>query len=267
MVEPWWKRFPGRLRAELKALRCAEIEYKLDREKYAAGTLSLELQFLCRGESLSLTVEFPENYPYFEPIVFAPNSSFRIHQNPFQKNLCLLAHRTENWSTQCTLSDLLQNQIPKLIDTNKLDRDATRQLEIDQGEPLSTFYSTLPGSTILVDGTWKPDFSVSHGWLRIGLLQSSGIRIRGVVLRIEDSDHHAMASFDLRLAQPFQEEIWARWGRMDHFVMRNTPGEIETGVTDVHPHLKRPFWPRAGNRLLNYRRSSISRGSTATRNA
>jgi hypothetical protein len=43
MHDPWWKRFPGRLRAELKALRSAGLSYVLDKESFREGILSLDL--------------------------------------------------------------------------------------------------------------------------------------------------------------------------------------------------------------------------------
>ena len=92
-MRPWWIRLPERLDHEKQALDVIGATYVLDENARARGILRLDVQF---GEH-RLVAEYPDLYPFFRPQVFAPDLNLTHHQNPVDKNLCLLGRATENW--------------------------------------------------------------------------------------------------------------------------------------------------------------------------
>jgi hypothetical protein len=142
MAQPWWRRHPGRLRIELKALRAAGFQYAVDPEQFDKGRLELKISLDVEGRPYSVRAVYPETYPYFEPVVYGPDLDFAFHLNPFEKNLCLLGRRTENWWTQWTLADLLREQFPKIIAANTMPREATGGSSLIKAS--RSAFSTIP---------------------------------------------------------------------------------------------------------------------------
>ena len=241
MAVPWWRRSPGRLRAELKALRRAGLPYVIDRESFGNGELKLDVTIAHEGTPYLLKAVYPGNYPYFEPTVYALDSGFRYHQNPFGKNLCLIGRGTERWWSNWTLAYALLDRFPKLIAANTFDRDQTAELEVDQGEPLAVFYSVKPGAAFLVDGSWSIPENLAGGWLRIGFRHRKKPKI-GAIVRVEDFDHNPVCSLPTSLAKQFSEEIWGRWTRVPEFVREDDPEKFRRCLEAVNSRIRKPYW-------------------------
>lgn len=146
----WPERHPGRLEFELEALERDGLEFALDEEERARGRLVLRGALAVDDEEIPLNVVFPDNYPFFRPEVFAPSLSLGRHQNPHDKNLCLLPTNTAEWRTTDTVAWLLSTQVPYLI---RLVREGGAKLEaaeVPQGEPASAYVPRLEGSSVLV---------------------------------------------------------------------------------------------------------------------
>lgn len=70
-IPRWEKRYPGRLKFELDALRAAGITPEIDELALAAGRLSLTFDWpLDKATTLRLQAVFPDAYPHFRPQVF-----------------------------------------------------------------------------------------------------------------------------------------------------------------------------------------------------
>lgn len=150
MMEPWWVRFPDRYDFELAALDRAGIQWTRDEVAFEKGFLRLELKVDIGGELLPLVVTFPDLFPYFRFEVSAPTLDLPHHQNPFEKNLCLMGRATHHWDTFNTVASVLQQQLSLTITIGESeDADAAFGIEQDQAEPFSDYYPYVSGMVVL----------------------------------------------------------------------------------------------------------------------
>lgn len=219
MARPWWERYPERYEYELSALADAGMTYARDDDAFSRGFLRLSVELELNGERLHLRVTFPDLYPYFRFEVEAPTLSLAHHQNPFQKNLCLMGRGTHYWHTSDTLAKVLQQQLPTVIATgNAADAEATRGLEQQQAEPFSDYYPTAPGGVVLPGNVVIPD-AHRHGTFRIATDGAQGPPseerfLRGVLASLRGQDGQVLAEAPPELMHGFNgsdiEGCWAR---------------------------------------------------------
>lgn len=171
----------------------AGIDCKRDELAFEKGKLILSIRLPHEGQLFDLIIKYPDTYPYFRPEVLAPNLSLRHHQNPVVKNLCLLDQPTDSWDIQETAYELLRQQFPKVIEAgNAVDRASVTDLETHQAEPRSEYYKYLPGSCLLIDGSWNPDPTIERGFFSVGLepnVSPSEViktRLRGAILEVRN---------------------------------------------------------------------------------
>ncbi len=150
MMGPWWVRFPERYHYELEELDRAGIQWARDEGAFKKGFLRLELTFNHDGTLVPLVVTFPDLYPYFRFEVTAPTLDLPHHQNPFEKNLCLMGRATHHWDTFNTVASVLQQQLSLTITIGQSDdAEAAFGVEQDQAEPYSDYYAYAPGMVVL----------------------------------------------------------------------------------------------------------------------
>ena len=147
-MENWSIKYSDRYLLELKALKDANIHYEENTEARAQNIVRLSLTIgkdnpiiEGLGRDLSLIAVFPDLYPFFRPEVYAPDTNLPRHQNPFEKNLCLLPRTTASWRPEDTLADLLKSQLNRLfIQGNILSHDELAKDADEQAEPISEYY-------------------------------------------------------------------------------------------------------------------------------
>lgn len=245
LTRPWWERHPGRLEHEFQALRDASIPYEQDEAAFAKGRLVLRLRPTLRdGETITLEARFPAMYPYERFEVYAPGLDLPYHQNPFQKNLCLIGQATENWRVGDTLTRFIREQLPKLLEAvraaGRVDAD---QLEEHQGEPFSAYYPYQDGAMLLVDGGWQFDPSVKTGQLRIGLPEGTmaGGPLRGAVLEVRDQAGRVLARADSGLARLFPKQVTGRWVRAPQPIRQGHPSPFVAEAASLDARLRQPM--------------------------
>lgn len=237
-AEFWWDRFPDRLQAELSALEQAGIEYERDATALRQGVMRLHLKGVRVGdELLDLTVTFPDLYPYFrfeiKENVDLPGETLDLpyHQNPFQKNFCLLGRPTEHWYTHYTVAGLLASKLPAVLRTARAtSREDVVGDELQQAEPFSDYYRYVQNSTILIQSEWDLSGAAS-GALTIGSCQA--VRnacqqpLRGVVLQVYDDKGVVLARADDEI-QLFGSKaiLRGRWVRADEPPRLQEPKEL-----------------------------------------
>jgi hypothetical protein len=149
-MECWWHRFPGRLEAELAAFRKRGLEFERDEEQFRhAGRLLLRGRIEHDGRELELEVVYPDLFPYFRPEVYAPTLELERHQNPLARNLCLLDARTAAWKLSDTAAWLVAERVPLLLSLFEQGPAAMRAREVDQGEPLSAYFTDQEAGTAI----------------------------------------------------------------------------------------------------------------------
>lgn len=220
--EFWWDRYPGKLEAELDALRKAGISFEIDERMRNQGVMRLCLSNVkVADEVFNLNVTFPDLYPFFKFEVQAPTLDLAIHQNPFEKNLCIIDRPTECWHTTDTVASLLSEQLPMLLQTaRETDKQKVVGIEAQQAEPYSEYYRNLhlPGSSILVQSEWDMG-NESCGRLKIGLTENvepnQKYPVKGVVLKVFNNGQKLLAEADSALYKlKIKKTVDARWVRV-----------------------------------------------------
>lgn len=150
-MKPWWELWPERLEWELNALRSAGVDYKILEQDPKTGALRLSFPYRVNGEVVALEAAFPCFYPYTRCEIIAPELALRWHQNPYNRNLCLLGRATANWDTENSLATFLATQLPKVLSAARTeDPEEAKDKEEFQAEPLTSFLPYPRGSVVFV---------------------------------------------------------------------------------------------------------------------
>ena len=192
----WWEDYPDRYQQEIRDFEKAGIHCERDEPAFSKGKLVLSVRYPHEGQLLDLTIKYPDTYPYFRPKVIAPHLRLPYHQNPDDKNLCLLDQPTDSWHPEETAYRLLLQQLPKVLAAgactdSAVDAPTAADIEIHQAEPRSAFYRHEPGSVLLIDGAWKIDGAGDRGVFVIGFdphtdpTEGIAQRLRGAVLELQ----------------------------------------------------------------------------------
>jgi hypothetical protein len=117
-------------------------------------------------EPIALVAVFPCFYPYTRCEIIAPDFKLSWHQNPYNKNLCLIGRSTTNWDTDNLLATFLATQLPKLLAAARTqERDEAQDKEENQAEPFTAFLPYLRGSVVLVLDDLDLPLDIQHGKL------------------------------------------------------------------------------------------------------
>ena len=223
-MKPWWERFPERLEHELRMLESAGYSFERDEEAFRAGYGALRLTASVKGwGKIPLIIRFPYFYPYFQFQAFAHQLSLRLHQNPFGKNLCLIGRDPERWYPESTVAEVLNEMLPKVLAADQTDdSDRARDLEQDQAEPFSEYYTYLPGSAVLWDGEWSLSPEIPGGSLKIGFHPNRHnenplkIPANAAILSLSDSKGKVLIEADPRIRQLYSgEPLDGKWVRLE----------------------------------------------------
>lgn len=254
LIRPWWERVPGRLEYELAALDHAGITHGRDEAAFTEGRLALELQAtLPNGTVVQLAARFPPMYPYERFEVYAPDLELAYHQNPFDKNLCLIGQGTEHWRTDDTLAQFICDRLPRVLEVARAQGTAAvAGLEERQAEPFSAYYPYAPGAMLLVDGTWDLDPQVTSGTLRIGLTDSAAARpLRGAVLEVRDTRNEVIARADPALADVYPVTLMARWLRVPGPIKQAEAAAFYAEAAEFDARLRQPMTVSVGSSRID----------------
>lgn len=255
MLKHWWERWPGRLEAELQALDRAQIAYRQDDEAFRQGFVKLHLEQVIAGERINLTAIFPDFYPKHRFEVFAENLDLKHHQNPFEKNLCLIGRSALNWNTTDLLADYLEQRLPVVLKAAVSDDlKAISALEERQGEPFSGYYPCLPESMIIVDSSWEIPLTESFGELQISFIANRIISrpsrssflssMRGAVENIFGGNGAILCHTKESTFKLFSHKLTGRWIRMTTGIRECDPSQFFKQVVMARQDLAHPRWTK-----------------------
>lgn len=255
MPARWWECWPERLTFELEALGMARIPYTKDEAAFAQGVLRLQIQLTIRGEVLPLVAVFPAFYPYMRFEVYAPTLSLSRHQNPLQKNLCLINQATENWHVTDTLAEFLTKRLPLVLEAaESTDQTAVALLEEHQGEPFTAHYPYKKDAIILTDSGWALESERSTGTFTLAIEEGvSAASIRGAVLEVKDDSGRVLASADPALVNTglFPRRLQARWIRVSEPIGLADPGQVTNQIATRERRLMDPMPQRIGREWVD----------------
>jgi hypothetical protein len=149
-LRPWHERYEGLLERELAAFE--KEGFKATVTSGPPNSLDVVVGVLAtiEGREFGLIVNYPDSYPFLRPHVMLEGDVFDRHQNPVDKNLCLLDRSTRAWRTSMTAASHIAEQLPKLLATLDAEPDERKGLEAPQGEPLTAFLRHVSGSVVLL---------------------------------------------------------------------------------------------------------------------
>jgi molybdopterin/thiamine biosynthesis adenylyltransferase len=218
--EPWWIRYPDALEAEKSALGASGYVWQINQDAWDEGRLIIEIDVARNNETIKLTAEYPDTFPYFPPSAQLDTVRYSRHQHPVGKNLCLLAREGEDWQPGTdTLAKLLDEQLPKIEEINNavgsLERVAEQEDHV--GEPLSAFLSYLQNCAIIVpDQTPAPEQTGGRLLINIRkVTHESGTTpfVNGIVQKISDLAGKTLIDFPVSLPV-FSQPLNGFWLRL-----------------------------------------------------
>lgn len=252
MLKPWWERLPKRLDFELEALQQAGIEFARRDDDFLRGLLVLDLEVTVGGsESIELRAEFPDLYPYTRPEVYAPDLALARHQNPFFKNLCLLGRRSDAWSPEMTLAELVLKQLPLVLGANKATgQEEAGPLEEHQGEPITAFYEYAGNAAVIIGQNFSPPVFEKAGQALFARLSGQPAVMTVANLRSPNGD--IVVRIDPVIATPFGNEFTGRWVRLETPIYVNGGKAFDDELVRRHPELGKRQYVSYGNDALDH---------------
>ncbi|HEX5387385.1 MAG TPA: ThiF family adenylyltransferase [Gemmatimonadales bacterium] len=235
----WWVRDPARLQRELEALAAAGIAAERDSAAEGEGVLRLDLTHPpvegLGPDPVRLIAIFPDHYPFFPVHVEAPDLDLAHHQNPFVKNLCLLARSVSTWRPATdTLAGILAEQLPRLV-TVAATEDAETMAELEEHvpEPATWYYPYERTSAVLVAveresiAARVPD-SATYGSFVLGLeeLPRPGVPgasavLRGALLSVQNHAGRTLLEAPPALVERYAQRphVTGYWARTERAVV------------------------------------------------
>lgn len=237
MSQPWWEKYPERLEFELRELEQAGIPYEVDEARKAEGKLVVTLFHTLQGNESKLIATYPDEYPYFRLDVRAPDLALARHQNPYDKNLCLLGRSSVNWRPrEDTLARFVLEQLPKAIESAQGGDDT---LEERQGEPISEYYP-YQSITVLVDSAWEIPAEATEGLINLGT--EGKYSLRTAVLEVHDRQKNLLFEAAKEIKERYPTSLSARWVRIQSPIFQKDPKTFYEELCILHPHLRNHEW-------------------------
>ncbi|MFZ3590354.1 HesA/MoeB/ThiF family protein [Bacillus sp. DJP31] len=137
---PWFERRPDLLEQEIRAFRENGLEFELDdiaKEDLRTIIFRGVVIFL-NEEEVEFELVYPSEFPAIRIIVKVNNISIDRHQNPFEKNLCVIPHDQTGWESWMTGAYMVNQAIRLLQDTNTGEEQVATN-EVDSPEPWSNY--------------------------------------------------------------------------------------------------------------------------------
>lgn len=250
-MKPWWERWPERLDYEITELQKAGIQSELDRDSFRKGVVKLNLRHTVNGQEQDFIVIFPDVYPYMRFEIYAPDLNLEHHQNPFQKNLCMIGRSTANWRVSDTVAEFLLSRLPKVIQAGaSSDPLEAKNLEELQGEPITSYYPYFPNAVVLVESSWSIDPAVSGGIIELGVDRTLTLEIHCVICTVKDRANNKIAEAAPELVNLYPNRILGRWVRCQNPILKNSPNLFYDQLVIQDKSLLPPIWQKFGKRKV-----------------
>jgi len=185
----WYEESPERLQRELAALGAAGLDFVVnDAARQERGVIEIVVTTQLEAEQCTLVATYPDEFPYFKPLVRGPDLGYRHHVNPTTGEFCLLQAGQGVWVPSDTLAWLLTVQLDHLVAANSPGAELSTVIGIEmaQAEPFSCYFTlSKPDEHIIVDSALDGGKATS-GWAR--LIYTSRDPLRGHVVELLGSD-------------------------------------------------------------------------------
>ena len=256
---PWERRFPGRVAAEIDALKFRGVDPAINSVALANGRLALELDWpLSDGTVAELLAIYPDSYPHIRPSVrlrTLPGGRLPSrHVAPGGNEICLIGRDARQWAPETLLAELLETQLEAAL-TGSGPEDP-------QAEPAEVWWNGMghPSSFCLIDTAW--DLEDAKGgelvlrYRTVPLPENArqpfvGKRLPGIQACVEEVRrrdgtvlHRWTGSLPRELAAA-REMLVIPWVMVDGGLLpRPTPGEYLTRFLAERPRFLKGYSPR-----------------------
>lgn len=147
---PWFERYSGRLDEEKRAYDDAGLAFTLNKltlEKHSIVVFEGTIRAV--GAEHQLQVVYPSGFHFVRPEVICTGSLLQRHQNPIERNLCLLPNDDAEWRTTDHGALLVERAI-RLLELDREGPAAIAAQEVEAPEPRSVWYPYTDGTSFIV---------------------------------------------------------------------------------------------------------------------
>jgi ubiquitin-protein ligase len=242
-MEKWWEVDSLRWRQEKEALDATGFTYVINGTSCAQGAMALTVKRPYQEHLIELTVTYPEEFPFFPPVVATSQVVFARHQTPGDGRLCLLGDDGNIWEPEThTLAWLLTEQWDRLLAAQP---GPTRDIEAEsrQAEPITAYLDTEADSFVGVPEFTLEDFP-GHGKLVIAI--ESLRPLRGTILELQDAQGSVLALSDTRDRSNYANVpvVTGRWTKLDARLHKDGPEGYYRRAAQSCAELETPLWQR-----------------------
>jgi ThiF family len=252
-VRPWTETFPDRLEHELAEFERRGLRFELDEGHLReTGAIMLTGALTHHGEEVELQVVYPDSFPFMRPEVFAPTLMLERHQNPVERNLCLLERSTLAWSVSDTGAWLVAERVPHLLRLLAVGGEALAKEEAPQGEPASSYFKIEAGAVVFVpEAMLHLPAEHTSGVFRLATRANEPPQqlLRACLSKVSTRDDRGGKMTLAELSGPLKDRftgkaIEGRWVRLPAFPEGNLPRDLMSAAVAVNPALGSPRWQR-----------------------
>ena len=256
----WWERWPDRFEQEVECLSAHELEPEdiSTPEEKANGYRSIEIKYPHEDDQrLPITLRFPPEYPFFMAVAFLDPEVMLLtrHQNPTNGELCLL-NAGQSWKPEDFIGDVIAEMLPQILKIHSNPHgDYAKEQEVEQGEPITGYFSKDNKSLLLVENIVVPEH-YSEGTFEAKILASGGSGSRYVLMAVTNNQDRQSISVSAKLRNSLQElpTKHGKWKRL-HLGVENIPRHSQD-FSELAKQIHNPTWqsfqhrPKPGNELL-----------------
>lgn len=229
MTERWYERGGGALLdEELAALSALCEDLYVEPEARELGHIVVRgtLEAGRLGE-IGIAVVYPGTFPHMRPAVYQTRGErLDRHQEPLSGNYCLIGRASDQWRPSMKAADLVAG-LPDLVAAVDAGGNTLAEAEDPQGEPYTSYYPTLPLTSILVPETVQDiPADLTSGRMTVQFVQDPPGLVetvwdakphpcRGVLLELRDDEDNVVLTAPEELANRFAGAIWeGTWTRI-----------------------------------------------------
>lgn len=165
----WWDKYPGELEREIDALDVAGMQPQKNEARFKEGKAEISIRLKVLGSERGASIIYPDLYPYFRPSLYVPGLDTTLrHYNPHVGEICLLQRGTQHWLPEMTAAEHICEMLPSWEHVAVRNyNDSRLNIEDDQAEPATVYYSTQKTQFVVWDSTWRLPSEIHSGHMKI----------------------------------------------------------------------------------------------------